>query len=118
MIQYSYPRLDIHVSKALNHLLKSPYCVHPKTTKVCVPFNPKTVDNFDPYSVPTIQTLLNEVDAFDAKELAREKEESIDVRRIRDYKKTSLNKSLHIFQEFLRNLEDSNRAEKIAQNGA
>lgn len=55
MLQYIYPRLDINVSKGLNHLLKSPFCVHPKTGKICVPFLPRNVDTFDPTTVPTIQ---------------------------------------------------------------
>lgn len=59
------PRLDISVSKGANHLLKAPFCVHPKTGKVCVPFNPLAISKFDPTSVPTIRQLLKEVDQFD-----------------------------------------------------
>ena len=63
VLAYTYPKLDIEVSKKRNHLLKAPFCVHPKTGKVCVPIDPLKADEFDPDSVPTVAQLLNQLDA-------------------------------------------------------
>ncbi|CAK5265716.1 unnamed protein product [Mycena citricolor] len=62
ILQYTYPRLDENVSKKRNHLLKAPFCVHPKTGRICVPVDPQKIDKFDPLSVPTVSQLLNELD--------------------------------------------------------
>ena len=66
VLQYTYPRLDTDVSKHRNHLLKAPFCIHPKTGRVCVPVDPRTVDKFDPARVPTVQQLLRELDSASA----------------------------------------------------
>lgn len=60
---YAYPRIDMEVSKHMNHLLKAPFCVHPKTGRVCVPIDPSQCDDFDPTSVPTLSVLLEELNA-------------------------------------------------------
>ena len=108
-----YPRLDIAVSKGTNHLLKAPFCVHPKTGKVCVPFVPGQVNKFDPMTVPTINLLLNEINDFDVKQ--NEFTENPDEKsRIKDFKKTSMFKGIQIFEEFLRKLEHSIKSQAIA----
>eukprot|EP00775_Hariotina_reticulata_P003222 gene3222-3499_t len=58
---YSYPRLDAEVTKKMNHLLKAPFCVHPKTGKVCVPIDPSAAWEFDPDEVPTVQQLCQQL---------------------------------------------------------
>ncbi|XP_055538595.1 DNA primase small subunit [Wyeomyia smithii] len=108
-LAFTYPRIDINVSKGFNHLLKSPFCVHPKTGKVCIPFNPNVAEKFDPTQVPTINELLNEVNAYD-EDMADEQGERS---RIKDYKKTSMFKSTVIFEEFLRKLEQSFKGKAI-----
>ncbi|CAA7388552.1 unnamed protein product [Spirodela intermedia] len=65
VFSYTYPRLDIEVSKRMNHLLKAPFCVHPKTGRVCVPIDPRRCDEFDPGKVPTLSELLGELNDMD-----------------------------------------------------
>lgn len=63
---YAYPRLDMEVSKKMNHLLKAPFCVHPKTGKVCVPIDPEAAWEFDPDTVCTVGGLLNQLNSGSA----------------------------------------------------
>lgn len=52
---FLYPRIDSNVTRGFNHLLKSPFCIHPKTGKLCIPFNPSSAGKFDPTKVVTIK---------------------------------------------------------------
>lgn len=59
-LQHCFPRLDAHVTKGLNHLLKLPFCIHPKTGNVCVPIDIDDIDNFQLSDVPSIETLTED----------------------------------------------------------
>ncbi|ATY63808.1 DNA primase small subunit [Cordyceps militaris] len=101
VLEYTYPRLDIEVSKKLNHLLKSPFVVHPGTGRVCVPIDTSsddTVEAFDPLAVPTVQGLLAEIDAWQGKN----GEASADsAPAVADWEKTSLKPYLEYFRSFV-----------------
>lgn len=95
VLEYTYPRLDIEVSKHLNHLLKSPFVVHPGTGRVCVPINTKDLENFDPLGVPTVTELLGEIDDWKAPEGENEG------KTIQDWEKTSLKPYVEYFRSFV-----------------
>jgi DNA primase small subunit len=96
LLEYTYPRLDIEVSKHLNHLLKSPFVVHPGTDRVCVPINPKKAEDFDPLGVPTVTELLAEIDQWTAPEGGENEGKSV-----RDWDKTSLKPYVDYFRSFV-----------------
>ncbi|KAI9796441.1 MAG: hypothetical protein M1825_000620 [Sarcosagium campestre] len=108
VLEYTYPRLDVEVSKHLNHLLKSPFVVHPGTGRVCVPIDARHAGDFDPLGVPTVAQLLREIDAWDETHQMKTEEGSNqatdDARRISDYEKTSLKPYVEIFKAFATSL--------------
>ena len=100
---HCYPRLDENVSKHRNHLLKSPFAAHPKTGRVCVPFDAKKVADFDPTRVVTLAKLAREIDA--------------DTSDKPDLDKTSLKASVDFFEKrfvnpILDKLHKAQRADK------
>lgn len=96
MFTFVYPRLDLNVSKGINHLLKSPFWVHPKTGKICVPFDAQKVDEFDPNWCPTLCQALDEYDTV-AKSETFDKEKFVTV--------PCLEESFKVFKLFLKSVQ-------------
>eukprot|EP01028_Stygiella_incarcerata_P008092 TRINITY_DN3430_c0_g1_i1.p1 TRINITY_DN3430_c0_g1~~TRINITY_DN3430_c0_g1_i1.p1 ORF type:complete len:403 (-),score=103.09 TRINITY_DN3430_c0_g1_i1:104-1312(-) len=99
----AYPRMDVNVSKQLNHLLKSPFSVHPKTTKVCIPVSVEQLCALDPTKVITVKELLDEWDAAGSSE----DEEA--------WERTSMAGPREVFEEFIVGMEREVFAEEQAK---
>ncbi|XP_018581026.1 DNA primase small subunit isoform X2 [Scleropages formosus] len=118
MLQYCYPRLDVNVSKGVNHLLKSPFSVHPKTGRISVPIDLRELGQFNPFDVPTISLICKELDR---PRTAEEEEASVrerdpdggEQRKVRDYKRTSLAKYVKLFDQFVEEMERSRKGELL-----
>ncbi|KAG2490169.1 hypothetical protein HYH03_011299 [Edaphochlamys debaryana] len=112
VLAHAYPRLDMEVSKKMNHLLKAPFCVHPATGKVCVPLEPPAVDAFDPDAVPTVGSLLGELQAAAA---AREAEGGDAKPPSEPWRETAMAEAVASFERcLLAGLAGANR-EELAQ---
>ncbi|KAK2593731.1 p48 polypeptide of DNA primase [Conoideocrella luteorostrata] len=109
VLEYTYPRLDIEVSKKLNHLLKSPFVVHPGTGRVCVPIDTKELEDFDPLTVPTVQGLLREIDSW-KDDAGGEDDKS---KGISDLEKTSLKPYVEYFRSFVNGIMKDERDVRV-----
>jgi len=102
VLEYTYPRLDADVSKKMNHLLKSPFVVHPATGRVCVPIDPTKVEEFDPLGVPTVTQLLKEIDEWEGDESEQ---------KVHDWEKTSLKPYIDYYKTFVSGLLKDEKAQ-------
>ncbi|KAN0012414.1 hypothetical protein ACTFIU_007715 [Dictyostelium citrinum] len=64
VFHYTMPRIDEPVSIGVNHLLKSPFCIHPDTKKLCIPLDIKEIYKFNPNQVPTVDQLIADPKLF------------------------------------------------------
>ena len=121
VLEYTYPRLDVEVSKKLIHLLKSPFVIHPGTGRVCVPIDVKKVEEFDPLGVPTVTQLLEEIDAWDREDAVVGASAGAGTddngKRIPDHEKTSLKPYVDHFVSFTQGLMKDERAIKREREG-
>ncbi|KAJ3161434.1 primase, DNA, polypeptide 1 (49kDa) [Geranomyces michiganensis] len=108
MFKYLYPRLDANVSIGINHLLKSPFCVHPKTGKVCVPIDPLKCREFNPLAVPTLQGIVGELNT-------NAKQDTSEGDTEEDFERTALNAHIQTFRKFLHGIAQETKSRLRAE---
>lgn len=117
-IEYTYPRLDAEVSKKQNHLLKSPFVIHPGTGRVCVPIDARRIEEFDPLAVPTVTQLLQQIDEWHSRNKDMSEEEKA---KVADWQKTDLKPYVEYFKGHVANLlkeESRGKRERATDGGA
>ncbi|KAH9501016.1 DNA primase small subunit [Dermatophagoides farinae] len=112
--QFCYPRLDINVTRGLNHLLKVPFSIHPKTGRICVPIDFEKLDQFDPFAVPTLSTLIEEMDKISITQDTEKTTDDCTITTSIAYR-TSLAPSLNLFRKFIQNIEHGLRPTKLSE---
>jgi DNA primase small subunit len=58
MMYILYPRLDSNVTIQVSHLLKGPFCVHPKTGYISVPMSIELLEKFSFDKIPKVDYLI------------------------------------------------------------
>lgn len=53
-----FPKLDANVTKQIKHLLKLPFCVHPRTGRICVPIIPEEMEGLQLEDIPSVEDVL------------------------------------------------------------
>ena len=69
MMYILYPRLDANVTIQVSHLLKGPFCVHPKTGYISVPMSIELIEQITFDKIPKVDYLIeyrnkDEIDDF------------------------------------------------------
>ncbi|KAL3069460.1 hypothetical protein niasHS_018185 [Heterodera schachtii] len=95
VMEFAYPKLDANVTAGLNHLLKSPFSVHPQNGNVAVPLSAKEIRAFDPNVVPRIDKLVAQIASL--RESSQENKEN---QRSIVYRQTSLAPHIAVFEQW------------------
>ncbi|XP_030920988.1 DNA primase small subunit [Geospiza fortis] len=84
--------------------------------RISVPLDLQKLDEFDPFSVPTITSLCQELDAAGSDGEQEEGGDPEPKRRTRDYRRTSLAPFVRLLEQFVEGLESARRGERIRRS--